>query len=84
MVQKPSANGGDARDAGCRFDPWAGKTPWRSKWQPASGFLPGKSHGQRNLAGYSLRGLKDLDMMEQLSTHASEKALCKKKVRTKL
>ena len=27
--------------------------PWRSKWQPTPGFLPGKSHGQRSLAGYS-------------------------------
>ena len=29
------------------------KDPWRRKWQPASVFLPGKSHSQRNLAGYS-------------------------------
>jgi len=27
--------------------------PWRRKWQPTSVFLPGESHGQRNLAGYS-------------------------------
>ena len=26
---------------------------WRSKWQPTPVFLPGKSHGQRSLAGYS-------------------------------
>ena len=26
--------------------------PWRRKWQPTPVFLPGKSHGQRNLAGY--------------------------------
>ena len=30
-----------------------GKIPWRRKWQPTPAFLPGKSHGQRNLAGYS-------------------------------
>ena len=35
------------------FDPWVGKTPWRSKWQPTSLSLPGKSHGQRSLEGYS-------------------------------
>ena len=35
------------------FDPWAGKIPWSRKWQPTPGFLPGKSHGQRSLAGYS-------------------------------
>ena len=26
---------------------------WRSKWQPTPTFLPGKSHKQRSLAGYS-------------------------------
>ena len=35
------------------FDPWVGKIPWRRKWQPTLVFLPGKSHGQKNLAGYS-------------------------------
>ena len=30
------------------------KTPWRRKWQPTPVFLPGESHGQRSLAGYSL------------------------------
>ena len=29
------------------------KIPWKRKWQPTPVFLPGKSHGQRNLAGYS-------------------------------
>ena len=36
-----------------RFDPWVGKIPWRRKWQPTPVFLPGKSHRQRRLAGYS-------------------------------
>ena len=26
---------------------------WRRKWQPILVLLPGKSHGQRKLAGYS-------------------------------
>ena len=34
------------------FGPWVGKIPWRKKWQPTPVFLPEKSHGQRNLAGY--------------------------------
>ena len=42
----------------CRFDPWVRKTPWRRKRQPTSVLLPGKSHGQRRLAGYSPWGLK--------------------------
>ena len=29
------------------------KIPWRKEWQPTRVFLPGKSHGQRNLVGYS-------------------------------
>ena len=35
------------------FYPWVRKMPWRRKWQPTSVFLPGKSHGQRRLVGYS-------------------------------
>ena len=37
----------------CKFDPWVRKIHWRRKWQPTPVFLPGKSHGQRSLAGYS-------------------------------
>ena len=39
------------------------------KWHPTPVFLPGKFHGQRSLAGYSLWNHKELDMTEQLSTH---------------
>ena len=35
------------------FDPWVGRIPWRKAWQPTAVFLPGESHGQRNLVGYS-------------------------------
>ena len=38
--------------------PWAQKIPWRRKWQPTPVFLPGKSPGQRKLAGGSPRGHK--------------------------
>ena len=40
------------------FNPWLRKIPWRRKWQPPPIFLPGKSHGQRSLAGYSPWGHK--------------------------
>ena len=33
--------------------------PWKRKWQPTPVFLPWKSHGQRNLAGYSPWLFKD-------------------------
>ena len=36
----------------CWFEPWAGKIPWRRKWQPIPVFLPGKSQGQSSLVGY--------------------------------
>ena len=32
------------------------KDPWRKKWQSTPVFLPGESHGQRSLMGYSLWG----------------------------
>jgi len=35
------------------FNPWVRKIPWRRKWQPTPVLLPGKSHRQRSLAGYS-------------------------------
>ena len=37
----------------CRFDPWVRKIVWHRKWQPNPVFLPGESHGQRSLVGYS-------------------------------
>ena len=39
-----------------------------SKWLRTSPFLPGESHGERSLVGYSPRGRKESDMMKQLST----------------
>ena len=43
------------------FDPWVGKIPWRRAWHPTAVFLPGKSHRQRSLEGYSSWGCKELD-----------------------
>ena len=59
VVKNPPAN---AKHPG--FSPWAGKIPWRRKWQPTPVFLPGEFHGQRSLVGYSPRGRKELDMTE--------------------
>ena len=47
-----------------RFNPWVGKIPWRREWQPTLVFLPGESHGQSGLAGYSPRGCKESDTTE--------------------
>ena len=49
------------------FIPWVRKIPWRRAWQPTPVFLPGKSHGQRSLEGYSPWGCKESYMTEQLT-----------------
>ena len=36
-----------------RLHSWVRKNPWKRKWQLTPVFLPGDSHGQRSLAGYS-------------------------------
>ena len=41
------------------FHLWVRKIPWKKKWQPTPVFLPGKFHGQRTLAGYSLQGQRE-------------------------
>ena len=51
------------------FNPWVRKIPWWRKWQPTPVFLPGKSHGKRNLAGYSPWGHKSRTRLKWLSTH---------------
>ena len=41
--------------------------PLEKEWQSIPVFLPGKSHGQRSLAGYNPWGHKEPDMAEQLT-----------------
>ena len=55
-VKNLPANAGDIRDPGL--------IPWRRAWQPTPVFLPGESHGQRSLAGYSPWGRKESDTAE--------------------
>ena len=40
---------------------------WGRKWQPTPVFLPGESHGQRTLVGYSPWGRKESDTTERLT-----------------
>ena len=51
------------------FYPWMGKIPWRRAWQPTPGFLPGESHWQRSLVGYSPWNHTESDTTEWLSTY---------------
>ena len=37
---------------------------WEREWKPTPVFLPGKSHGQRGLVGYSPQGHKESDTSE--------------------
>ena len=53
------------------------ENPWRKAWSPTP-FLPGESHGQRSLVGYSPWGREQLDMTEWLSTHSNRKIWRKK------
>ena len=47
-----------------RFYPSVGKMPWRRAWQPTPVFLPGDSHGQKRLVGYSPWGCTESDTIE--------------------
>ena len=62
MVKNSPANAGDIRDKGSI--PGWGRSPWRRAWQPTALFMPGESHGQRRLVGYSAWGHEELDTAE--------------------
>jgi len=62
VVKNLPVNEGDTRDS--EFSHWVRKIPWRRAWQPTPIFLPGESHGQRSLVGYSPLGCKESDMTE--------------------
>ena len=61
MIKNLPANAGDKRQ---RFDPWVEKIPLKMAWQPTPVFLPGGSHGQRSLVGYSPQSHKESEMTE--------------------
>ena len=63
--------GGKESSCQCRrhgFDLGVGKIPWKRKWQSTPVFLPGESHGQRSLAGYSPRGHKSWTRLSDQTT----------------
>ena len=65
-------DGLDSKECACNAGdpgsiPESGRFPWRWEWQPTPVFLPGESHGQRRLAGYSSRGDKESDTTERLA-----------------
>ena len=56
VIKNPPANAGNV-----------GKIPWSREWQPTPAFLPGKSHGQRNLVDYSSWGRKESNTTKGLN-----------------
>ena len=56
MVKNLPANAGDIKDAGV-VPGW--EDPQRRAWQLTPIFVPGESHGQRSLVGYSPQGQKE-------------------------
>ena len=66
-----SLGGSDSKDSACNsgdpgLSPGSGRSR-RREWLPTPLFLPGKSHDQRSLVGYSLWGCNELDMTEWLT-----------------
>ena len=68
VVKNPPANAGDTREASSI--PGLGRFLGGGHGNPTPVFLPGESHGQRRLAGYSPWGHKKSDTTEQLSMYA--------------
>ena len=72
MVKNLPANEGEAEDA---FDPSVGKIPLRRKRQPIPVFLPGKSLGQRSLAGI-VHGVAKSQTQQHMCTHIKYVCMC--------
>ena len=56
--RNPPVNAGDEND------PEVENIPWRKAWQPTPVLLPGESHGQRSMEGYSPWGRTESDTIE--------------------
>ena len=82
LIPKGFSGGTVGKESTCQFrrhkrsefNPWVRKIPWRRTWQPTLVFLPGQSHGQRSLVGYSPWGHKESDTTERACTHTHERA----------
>ena len=55
----------------CEFNPWIWKNCWRRAWQSTTVFLPGESHGQRNLVGCSPWIANSQTRLKRLSSSSS-------------
>ena len=62
ICPKGFPGGSDGKETTCSSGdlgsiPGSGISPWRREWLPSPVFLPGESHGQRSLAGYTVHGV---------------------------
>ena len=71
MVKNPPANAGDKG-----LIPGLGRFPWRKKWQPTWVFLPEKSHGPRDLVGYSTQHHERVKTRQPLNSNNSDGLAC--------
>ena len=71
MGKKSFPGSSDGKESATMQEIWVrplvGKIPWRREWQSSPVFLPGESHGQRSLVGYSPGGRKESDTTERLT-----------------
>ena len=70
----------DGKESACNagdpgWIPGLGRSPGDWKWLPTPVFLPGESHGQKNLVGYSPWGCKESHTTERL-THIHGVYIC--------
>ena len=78
----PGGTGGKEPACQCKrherygFHPWVWKIPWRRAWQLTPVFLPGESHGQRSLMGYSPWGHTWIYVLILISTILSRLLWC--------
>ena len=49
--------------------PKSGRFYWRRTWHPTPVVLPGESHGQKSLVGYSPWGCKESDTTKRLNNN---------------
>ena len=57
VIKNPPANAGNVGSI-----PGSRRSPGEGKWQPTAVFLPGKSHGQRSMMGYTPWGHQEADI----------------------
>ena len=60
--------------------PGSGRSPGEGNGNPLQLLLPGKSHGQRSLVGYSPWGRKELDTIERATSLSLFNAILREEI----